>query len=143
LRQTKISKMKKTHIIALIVIAIAFGVILTSLSNNSTYASFKEASDHPGNVYHVVGKLDKSKPFEYDAHVNANLFTFYLIDRDGSERKVSLGKPEPDDFEKSDQIVVIGKAQDGNCFTAADVLMKCPSKYTVDSIPSQKKQSSM
>jgi cytochrome c-type biogenesis protein CcmE len=135
--------MKKTHIVALLVIAVAFGVILTSLSNNSTYASFKEASENPRNVYHVVGKLDKTKPFQYDAHVNENLFTFYLVDRDGNERKVTLGKPEPDDFEKSDQIVVIGKAQNDNSFAAADVLMKCPSKYTADSIPSQKKQSSM
>jgi cytochrome c-type biogenesis protein CcmE len=135
--------MKKTHVVALLVIAVAFGVILTSLSNNSTYASFKEASNNPGNVYHVVGKLDKSKPFQYDAHVNENLFTFFLIDRDGTERKVTLGKPEPDDFEKSDQIVVIGKSKDGDSFAAADVLMKCPSKYTADSIPSQKKQSSM
>ncbi|MGP8216067.1 MAG: cytochrome c maturation protein CcmE [Bacteroidia bacterium] len=134
--------MKKIHIIALLVIAVAFGVILTSLSNNSTYASFKEATDHPHNTYHVVGKLDRTKAFEYDAHINANLFTFYLIDKDGSERKVMLGKPKPDDFEKSDQVVVIGKASGNDAFTAADVLIKCPSKYTADSIPSQK-QSSM
>jgi cytochrome c-type biogenesis protein CcmE len=134
--------MKKTHVIALLVIAVAFGVILASLSNNSTYASFKEATDHPRNTYHVVGKLDRSKAFQYDPHVNANLFTFYLVDKDGSERKVSLGRPEPDDFEKSDQIVVIGKANGNNEFIAADVLMKCPSKYTVDSI-SAPKQSSM
>lgn len=127
--------MKKTHVVALIVIAIAFGVILTSLSNNSSYASFKEAGEHPGNTYHVVGKLDKTKPFQYNAMVNANLFTFYLIDREGNECKVNLGKPKPDDFEKSDQIVVIGKAQSSGSFAAADVLMKCPSKYTADSIP--------
>ena len=134
--------MKKTHIIALLVIAVAFGIILASLSNNSTYATFKEAGNHPDNVYHVVGKLDRSKAFQYDAHVNANLFTFYLVDKDGSERKVTLGKPEPDDFEKSDQIFVIGKAQGSDEFVAHDVLMKCPSKYTADSI-STRKQSSM
>lgn len=133
--------MKKIHIIALLVIAVAFGVILTSLSNNSTYASFKEATDHPGNTYHVVGKLDRTKAFEYDAHVNANLFTFYLVDKDGTEKKVMLGKPKPDDFEKSDQIVVIGKANGNDCFIAADVLMKCPSKYTADSIPTTKQSS--
>lgn len=133
--------MKKIHIIALLVIAVAFGVILTSLSNNSTYASFKEAADHEGSTYHVVGKLDRTKPFEYDPNVNANLFTFYLIDKDGTEKKVMLGKPKPDDFEKSDQIVVIGKASGSDCFKAADVLMKCPSKYTADSIPTQKQSS--
>jgi cytochrome c-type biogenesis protein CcmE len=125
--------MKKIHVVAIIIIAIAFGVIITSLSNNSTYASFKESSSHPGNIYHVVGKLDKNKPFLYDPHLNANLFTFYMVDRDGTERKVMLEKPKPDDFEKSDQIVVIGKSPNDGEFEANDVLMKCPSKYKANS----------
>jgi cytochrome c-type biogenesis protein CcmE len=125
--------MKKIHVVAIIIIAIAFGVIITSLSNNSTYASFKESSTHPDNTYHVVGKLDKNKPFLYDPHLNANLFTFYMVDRDGSERKVMLEKPKPDDFEQSDQIVVIGKSPNNGEFEAKDVLMKCPSKYKAGS----------
>jgi len=125
--------MKKIHVVAIIIIAIAFGVIVTSLSNNSTYASFTEATSHPGSVYHVVGKLDKNKPFLYDPHLNANLFTFYMIDKDGAERKVMLEKPKPDDFEKSDQIVVIGKSPNNGEFEAKDVLMKCPSKYKATS----------
>ena len=120
--------MKKIHIIAILIIAIAFGVIMTSLSNNSTYASFKEADEHPTRTFHVVGRLDKNKPFLYDAHLNANLFTFYLIDRDGTERKVMLEKPKPDDFEHSEQIVVIGTAKGNEEFDAKDVLMKCPSR---------------
>ena len=134
--------MKKIHVIALLVIAVAFGVILASLSNNSTYASFKEATDHPHSTYHVVGKLDRIKSFSIRSACECQPFTFYLVDKDGTERKVILGKPKPDDFEKSDQIVVIGKANGNDEFVAADVLMKCPSKYTADSIPSQK-QSSM
>jgi len=134
--------MKKTHIIGILIIAVAFGVIVTSLSNNSTYASFKEATAHQDRVYHVVGKLDKTKPFLYDPHLNANLFTFYLIDRDGTERKVTLGKPKPDDFERSEQIVVIGNAVNGDEFQAKDVLMKCPSKYQ-DGKPTEKQTSSL
>ncbi len=134
--------MKKIHIIAILIIAIAFGVIMTSLSNNSTYASFKEADNNPTKVYHVVGKLDKNKPFLYDAHLNVNLFTFYLIDRDGTEHKVMLAKPKPDDFEHSEQIVVIGKANGNEEFKAQDVLMKCPSKYQ-DGKPIEKQNSSM
>jgi cytochrome c-type biogenesis protein CcmE len=133
--------MKKSYIVAIVVIAIAFGVVLTSISNNSTYASFKESSEHPGSIYHVVGKLDKNKPFLYDPHLNANLFTFYMVDRDGSERKVMLAKPKPDDFEQSDQIVVIGKSPNGDEFEANDVLMKCPSKYKANSSSLQKQGS--
>ncbi len=131
--------MKKIHIIAIVIIAIAFGVVITSLSNNSTYATFNEAASLPDNVYHVVGKLDKTKPFLYDAHLNANLFTFYLIDSKGAERKVMLQKPKPDDFEHSEQIVVIGKANGNDEFKAKDVLMKCPSKYS-DGKPTESKQ---
>lgn len=133
--------MKKIHIIAILIIAIAFGVVMTSLSNNSTYASFNEAASHPDKIYHVVGKLDKSKPFLYDAHLNANLFTFYLIDSKGTERKVMLEKPKPDDFEHSEQIVVIGKASGNDEFKAKDLLMKCPSKYQ-DGKPVESKQAS-
>lgn len=127
--------MKKSHVIGIILIAIAFGVILTSLSNNSTYASFEQAAEHPGSVYHVVGKLDKSKPFLYDPHLNANLFTFYMVDSKGTECKVMLNRPKPDDFEQSDQIVVIGKSPGNSEFRASEVLMKCPSKYKANSKP--------
>src|SRR5580698_6121681 len=133
--------MKKIHIIAILVIAIAFGVVMTSLSNNSTYASFDEAAGHPDRVYHVVGKLDENKPFLYDAHLNVNLFTFYLIDSKGKECKVMLEKPKPDDFEHSEQIVVIGNANGSDEFRAKDVLMKCPSKYQ-DGKPTESKQAS-
>lgn len=133
--------MKKIHIIAILIIAIAFGVVITSLSNNSTYASFKEAGKDTNKVYHVVGKLDKNKPFLYDAHLNANLFTFYMIDNKGEEHKVMLNKPKPDDFEHSEQIVVVGNATGTGEFKAKDVLMKCPSKYS-DGKPTENKQTS-
>lgn len=122
--------MKKTHIILIVVIAIALGAIAVSLSNHSTYASFSDAGKNPGTIFHVVGKLDKSKPFQYDPQTNPNLFSFYMIDRAGTECKVNLGKPKPDDFEHSDQIVVVGSAVNGSDFEAKDVLMKCPSKYS-------------
>ena len=41
-------------------------------------------------------------------------------------------KSKPQDFEKSEQIVVIGKMEAGN-FVASDILMKCPSKYNTSS----------
>lgn len=133
--------MKKSHIIAILIIAIAFGVVITSLSNNNRYATFKEASEHPSTVYHVVGKLDRTKPYLYDPHLNANLFTFYMVDSNKTEFKVMLGKPKPDDFEQSDQIVVIGKANAGNEFQASEILMKCPSKYKANSSSLQKQGS--
>ena len=120
--------MKKTHIIGIIIIAVAIGAILTTLSDSSTYASFAQATQNPDDEFHVVGKLNKQKEISYDPHTNANLFTFYMIDNEGVEKKVFLHKNKPQDFERSEQIVIIGKAK-GDEFHADDILMKCPSKY--------------
>lgn len=130
--------MKKTHIIAIVLIAVLFGVIVTSLSNNTTYASFREAGRNNSTIYHVVGKLDKKKPYMYDPQLNANRFGFYMVDREGAERRVMLNRPKPDDLESADQIVVIGKAMGSDEFEAKDILMKCPSKYN-NGTPEEKK----
>lgn len=120
--------MKKSHIIGIILIAVAIGAILTTLSNTSTYASFTEASKSPESEFHVVGKLDKDKESVYDPKTDANVFMFYMKDNDGVEKKVVLHKSKPQDFERSEQIVLIGKVE-GDEFHASDILMKCPSKY--------------
>ena len=120
--------MKKVHIIGIVIIALAIGAILTTLGNTSSYASFAEASQAPDNEFHVVGKFNKDKGSVYEPQVNANLFTFYMIDNKGQEKKVILNKNKPQDFERSEQIVLIGKMQ-GDDFVASEILMKCPSKY--------------
>ena len=120
--------MKKSHIFAIAIIAIAIGAILSTLADSSTYASFNTATSHPSKTYHVVGKLNKEKPQDYNPQTDADLFSFYLVDNEGSEKQVVLHKARPQDFEKSEQIVVVGK-MDGEQFIASDILMKCPSKY--------------
>jgi cytochrome c-type biogenesis protein CcmE len=120
--------MKKLHIIGIIVIAIAIGVIFVSLKNTSTYADFSEALSNPNQEFHIVGKLDKAQPQIYDPKVNPDEFLFSMIDNKGVVKQVVLHKSRPQDFEKSEQIVLIGKMQDGS-FHANDILMKCPSKY--------------
>ena len=120
--------MKKIHILGIIIIAIAIGAIFTTLNNTSTYASFAEAASEPDSEFHVVGKLNKEKEAIYDPKVDANLFTFYMVDNKGKECKVILHKNKPHDFERSEQIVLIGQMQ-GDEFVASDILMKCPSKY--------------
>ncbi|KAB1065962.1 MULTISPECIES: cytochrome c maturation protein CcmE domain-containing protein [Salibacter] len=120
--------MKKAHILGIIIIAIAIGAILTTLSDSSTYVAFDEAFSNPGEEYHVVGKLNKEKDLNYDPQTDPNKFTFHMIDNEGKEKEVVLHKSKPQDFERSEQIVLIGKAQ-GDEFHAKEVLMKCPSKY--------------
>jgi len=120
--------MKKLHILGIIVIAVAIGVIFVSLKNTSTYADFTEAIANPDTEYHVVGKLDKTQPQVYDPRLNPDQFVFSMVDNKGVIKQVVLHKSKPQDFEKSEQIVLIGKMRDGN-FHANDILMKCPSKY--------------
>jgi cytochrome c-type biogenesis protein CcmE len=121
--------MKKTHIIGIIIIALAIGMIASSLVSTSSYASFNESSKSPGSEFHVVGKLDKTKEMIYDPKQDVNLFTFYMIDNQGVERKVFLHENKPQDFERSEQVVVIGKSRGQDEFDANKILMKCPSKY--------------
>jgi cytochrome c-type biogenesis protein CcmE len=120
--------MKKSFIIAIALIAVAIAAILSTVADSSTYANFNTAIEHPKKEFHVVGKLNKTKPEEYHPEVNANLFSFYMMDNEGKECKVILNKTKPQDFDKSEQIVIIGKMA-GDEFHASDVLMKCPSKY--------------
>ncbi len=120
--------MKKLHILGIIIIALAIGVIFVSLKNTSTYADFTEALSNPDREYHVVGRLNKDQPQVYDPKVNPDEFLFSMVDNKGVSKQVVLHKSKPQDFEKSEQIVLIGKMQ-GDNFHANDILMKCPSKY--------------
>lgn len=120
--------MKKIHIIAIVVIAVALAVIVSTISNSSTYAPFRTAIENEGKTFHVVGKVNLQKDFIYNPEVNANLFGFYLVDNEGAEKLVMYNGTKPQDFERSEQIVVVGK-MNGNDFHANQLLMKCPSKY--------------
>ena len=120
--------MKKTHIIGIIIIAVAIGAILGTVADSSTYASFAMALNNPGDEFHVVGQLNKEKEMIYNPEENVNLFTFYVIDNEGKESKVHFQGTKPQDFERSEQIVLTGKVID-NEFIASKILMKCPSKY--------------
>jgi cytochrome c-type biogenesis protein CcmE len=122
------SAMKRTHIIGIIVIALAIGAIMSTVADSSTYASFEQAIDNPGKEYHVVGKLNKEAAMNYDPKVDANLFSFNLVDNEGAEQKVYFKGSKPQDFERSEQVVLVGK-YNGNHFEASKILMKCPSKY--------------
>ncbi|TFF39771.1 cytochrome c maturation protein CcmE domain-containing protein [Mucilaginibacter psychrotolerans] len=127
--------MKKSSIFGLVVIAIAIAVIISVYSNTSTYGSFTEARQTESEL-HVVGKLNKQKVLYYDATKDANYFSFYMQDDKGSECKVVFTGTKPEDFEKSEQIVLTGKMI-GNEFHASNILMKCPSKYTQNKLETQ------
>ncbi len=129
--------MKPTHIIGIIVIAVAIGMIITTMGDASQYVSFKQAEEMAKNgrttKIHVVGALRKNPQgkvleLEYKPEINPNFFAFTLIDQEKRAERVIYRNPKPADFERSEQVVVIGKYQN-NEFVADKILMKCPSKY--------------
>jgi len=56
------------------------------------------------------------------------MFSFFVIDKDGQEQKVVFNGTKPQDFERSEQIVLMGK-MNNDVFQCSKILMKCPSKY--------------
>jgi len=120
--------MKKIYIVAIAILAVAIAVIMISLQNTTTYSDFAEAAANDDKEFHIVGKLDKTKDQVYDPTVNPDEFSFYLTDNKGLTKNVVLHKSKPQDFDKSEQIVLIGKMHN-DAFHANDILLKCPSKY--------------
>lgn len=127
--------MKKTHIIAILVIASAIAIILTTAGDASTYVSFDQAfqmaSSGNTNNIHVVGELKKDAAGNIvgiESGSDRLSFSFVLIDEARREQTVYYNEPMPPDFTRSEKIVVIGGFQ-GDRFVASKILLKCPSKY--------------
>lgn len=131
--------MKKSHIIALGVIAIAITMIISTIGDASTYLSFKEAEElaEKGNTkaVHVVGELPRNANgdpigIRYEPSVNPNQFEFLMIDSLNTRYRVVHHQPKPQDMEKSEKVVVVGRMNlEGGYFEADKILLKCPSKY--------------
>jgi cytochrome c-type biogenesis protein CcmE len=124
--------MKKSSIIGIIIIAIAICTIISTYADSSTYGTFSDAQENTSEL-HVVGKLEKGREMIYNPKKDANYFAFYMKDNQGKECKVVFNGTKPQDFERSEQIVLTGKME-GNEFKASKILMKCPSKYNKDQI---------
>lgn len=127
--------MKKSHILILVVIAVAIGIIVSTSNDASTYVGFDEALSlsTSGNKkeIHVVGELKKDD----EGHVigitegaDRVSFSFVMIDDTGKEQRVNYNQPMPADFLRSEKVVVIGSYHGGD-FNASKILLKCPSKY--------------
>jgi len=127
----KFALVKKVHILILILVAVSIGVILAMTGDYTTYANFVQAKQK-GNV-NVVGYLVKTKEMEYDPQKDPNFFSFTMADKEGNEQKVVYKGAKPQDFERSEQLVVKGKMK-GDFFAASEISMKCPSKYVNDEI---------
>ncbi|MFN8298591.1 MAG: cytochrome c maturation protein CcmE [Chitinophagales bacterium] len=125
--------MNKLHIVLLLAVALGVGVIIAQSGDYTTYANFGQAKEKAGKAVNVVGYLVKDKEMTYDPKVNPDYFAFYMTDKEGVQTQVIYKGSKPQDFERSEQLVVKGK-MDGEIFKASEISMKCPSKYVNDKI---------
>jgi cytochrome c-type biogenesis protein CcmE len=128
--------MKKGNIIGLGIIAVAIVIIMTSIGDASSYENFNTAwemkKDGENKAIHVVGKLKKDGAGQVtgiEVREDKTSFTFLLVDNEGTEQKVFYNEPIPADFQRTEQVVVIGSYREKEIFVADKILMKCPSKY--------------
>jgi cytochrome c-type biogenesis protein CcmE len=127
--------MKKSHILIIVVIAAAIGILVSTAGDASTYVGFGEAYQMAtaGNKkeIHVVGQLKKDESGNVvgiEEGPDKVSFSFRMIDDQGKEQQIFYNEPMPQDFLKSEKVVVIGHYS-GDRFNAKKILLKCPSKY--------------
>jgi len=123
--------MKKTHIIALVLIAIAIATLISFMGNVTTYETIASAKQKPGKFVNLIAKMDKNQPLNYDPVKNPNYLTFTALDTLGNSIQVVYRNAKPTDMEKSERLVLKGKVENG-VFECKDILLKCPSKYKDD-----------
>ncbi|UOQ54657.1 cytochrome c maturation protein CcmE domain-containing protein [Hymenobacter cellulosivorans] len=129
--------MKKSHLFVIGIIAVAIVIIMSTVGDASVYVSFREARERAadGNLtkVHVVGRLPRDGQknilgLEYNPTLDPNYFAFTLVDTNRIAQRVIYFNPKPQDFDKSEQVVITG-AMRNDVFVADKILLKCPSKY--------------
>jgi len=127
--------MKKSHILGIIVIAVAITIIISTAGDASTYVTFGEAQEMAKNgnnsKIHIVGELTKNESGEavgIKPSEDKLSFSFDMVDENNKLQKVFYRDPMPADFLRSEKVVVVGSFKN-DAFIADKILMKCPSKY--------------
>jgi len=126
--------MKKTHIFILVGIAVLIVALIIfgfPSSDFSTYDTISSAKNKQGVYVHLIAKLDKTQPIEYDPIKNPNYLSFSIIDSLGSQTKVIYHNSKPTELEQSERVVLQGKML-GDVFECKSITLKCPSKYKDD-----------
>jgi len=126
---------KTKYIFGIVIIGAAIAIIIAMTGDASSYVSFEEAKVLSDKGFkksiHVVGELPKTADGEITGIQESPdklSFKFQMVDESGFKQQVLHANPIPADFDKSEQVVIIG-AYEGENFIAEKILLKCPSKY--------------
>ena len=107
----KTEKMKKTHIIILVLIAASVVALISYTGDLSTYETISSAKQKEGRFVSLIAKVDKKYPVEYDAIKNPNYLSFTIVDSLGGSIKVVYHNNKPTDMEKSERLVLQGRVK--------------------------------
>lgn len=135
--------MKKIHVFGLVGIAIGVAIIISTAGDASSYVTFAEAKEMSlegeDKLIHVVGELTKDTQgnvIGVQPSPDKTSFYFTLEDEKGNRQQVFHSAPEPQDFRKSEKVVIIGSYH-RDMFVADKILLKCPSKYEENSMQAE------
>lgn len=107
----------------LVVAFLAYGA--TSFKSNLTpYVSFDEAKRSGAKVQVAGSLVTGSSEYLEDEQ----LLRFAITDETGQAMNIVYSGVKPGNFEEATQIVAVGTYHEGT-FEAAQLLVKCPSKY--------------
>ncbi len=124
--------MKKIHIVSFIMLAAGIFLFISASKDTGTFHTFTQALKSESPIK-ISGQLSKDKEIYYNPEKDPNYFSFFMKDSEGIEKQVVLLNKKPQDFERSETIVLTGNMVDDK-FMATDMLLKCPSKYKQEEI---------
>ena len=133
--------MKVSNIIGLIAIAMGIGVLISMTASFSEYTNFATAVDKPNEIHQIIGELSLEDPIVYNPQIDPNSFSFHMVDKKGMKKKVICQRDKPQDFERSEQVILKGRMNiNEDVFLAHEVQLKCPSKYQDEALQNESKK---
>jgi cytochrome c-type biogenesis protein CcmE len=126
--------MKKLQIVILVAIAISIAVLISFMTDLTTYETIASARQKSGKTVTIIAHLDNTKPIEYNPAKDPNYVSFHISDTLGNTARVVYHFEKPFDLEKAERITLKGKMS-GEVFDISrkdGILLKCPSKYKDD-----------
>ncbi|MBS1603313.1 MAG: cytochrome c maturation protein CcmE, partial [Bacteroidetes bacterium] len=122
------------QIVILIAIAISIAVLISFMTDLTTYETIASARQKTGKTVTIIAHLDNTQPIEYNPAKDPNYVSFHISDTLGNKARVVYHFEKPYDLEKAERITLKGKMT-GDVFDISrkdGILLKCPSKYKDD-----------
>src|ERR1700753_1618396 len=93
--------MKKFQIVILVLIAISIAILISFMSDLTTYETIASARQKGGKTVTIIAHLDNSRPIEYNPAKDPNYVSFHISDTLGNHARVVYHFEKPYDLEKA------------------------------------------